>query len=107
MNALDSAVREGARFGSRWQNYTVGDYTTAVKNKVQNYATSYGFSGLDLTKVSVSVTNGVAGPEFITVTVTNHPLPLTILSKFGAPALTVSRSVSFRWECAGMAVKCP
>ena len=35
MNALDSAIREGARYGSKWKNYAVGDYRTAVKAKVQ------------------------------------------------------------------------
>lgn len=104
MNALDSALREGARFGSKWKNYAVGDYVTAVKTKVQNYATTYGFNGLDMTKISVSLTSSVSGTEYITVTATAHPIPLTILSKFGAPALTVTRAVSFRWECAGLIV---
>ena len=39
MNALNSALREGARYGSKWRNYAVGDYVTAVRDKVQQYAT--------------------------------------------------------------------
>ena len=100
MNALDSALREGARFGSKWKNYAVGDYRTAVKDKIQSYATTYGFNGLDLTKVSV--TTGGTNNEYITVTVTAHPIPLATLSRFlPVAALTLTRSVTFRWECAG------
>ena len=100
MNALDSAIREGARYGSKWKNYAIGDYRTAVKDKVQSYATTYGFNGLDLTKVSVNT--GGTNNEYITVTVTAHPIPLATLSRFlPVPALTLTRSVTFRWECAG------
>jgi len=100
MNALDSAIREGARYGSKWKNYAIGDYRTAVKDKVQSYATTYGFNGLDLTKVSVNT--GGTNNEYITVTVTAHPIPLATLSRFlPIPALTLTRSVTFRWECAG------
>ena len=74
MNALDSALREGARFGSKWKNYAVGDYRTAVKDKIQSYATTYGFNGLDLTKVAVNTVD--INNEFITVTVTAHSIPL-------------------------------
>jgi len=100
MNALDSAIREGARYGSKWKNYAIGDYRTAVKDKVQSYATTYGFNGLDLTKVSVNT--GGTNNEYITVTVTAHPIPLATLSRFmPVPPLTLTRSVTFRWECAG------
>ena len=103
MNALDSALREGARFGSKWKNYAVGDYRTAVKDKIQSYATTYGFNGLDLTKVAVN-TGGINN-EFITVTVTAHPIPLATLSRFmPVPPLTLTRSVTFRWECAAVPV---
>ena len=103
MNALDSAIREGARYGSKWKNYAIGDYRTAVKDKVQSYATTYGFNGLDLTKVSVN-TGGINN-EFITVTVTAHPIPLATLSRFmPVPPLTLTRSVTFRWECAAVPV---
>ena len=104
MNALDSALREGARYGSKWRNYAVGDYVTAVKNRVQQYATVYGFNGLDPNLVNVFTTNGGSGAvEYITVTVTAHPIPLPILTNFlGVPALTLTRSVRYRWECAAL-----
>jgi len=105
MNALDSALREGARYGSKWRDWAAGDYTTAVKTKVQGYATIYGFNGLDLTKVSVAVayvgTQPI--PETITVTVTAHPIPLPILSRFMfVPPLTLTRTITYRTECAGL-----
>jgi Flp pilus assembly protein TadG len=102
MNALDSALREGARYGSKWRDYAVGDYQTAVKTKVQDYATAYGFSGLDLTRVSVTI-GPVGAIQYITVTATAHPIPLEVLGRFlGVPALSITRSVTFRWECAGL-----
>lgn len=103
MNALDSALREGARFASRWRDFAVGDYVTDTKTRVQQYATTYGFNGLDLNLVGVDTTqvNGIV--EYVTVTVAAHPIPLPILSNFlGVPALSITRSVSFRWECAGL-----
>lgn len=103
MNALNSALREGARFGSRWENFSKGDPTTAIKARVQNYATVYGFSGLDLSKISVTTTASPSSPvEFVTVAANAHPIPLPIMSRFlGVPALSLTRSVNYRYECAG------
>lgn len=102
MNALNSALREGARYGSRAKSYPLGAYVTEVKSKVQSYATSYGFNGLDMNLVNVT-TSGPPDYQIITVTVTNHPIPLPVLSNFlGVPSLSLSRSVSFRWECTGL-----
>jgi Flp pilus assembly protein TadG len=108
MNALNSALREGARFGSRVADFSTGDPATLIKGKVQQYATTYGFSGLDVSKINVSTTNNSAGwVEYVTVAAAAHPIPLPILGSFlGVPALTVTRSASYRWECAGLAV-CP
>lgn len=103
MNALNSALREGARYAARWDDYAVGDYVTSTKNKVQDYAATYGFNGLDLNLVTVAVTGAAPKYEYVTVSVTNHPIPLPILTNFlGVPALTLTRSVTFRWECAGL-----
>src|SRR4030095_8868595 len=103
MNALDSALREGCRFGSKIK--TLGTtYSDQVKAKVQEYANQYGFSGMDTSRVTVSLTNNAGGqPELMTVTATAHPIPLQILSRFlGVPNLSITRAVSFRWECAGL-----
>lgn len=104
VNALNSALREGGRYGSKIKNYVTTDYVTVVKAKVQQYATVYGFNGLDLTKVTVAVNHvGPQDYQYITVTVTAHPIPLPILTRYlGVPALTVTRTVAYRWECAGL-----
>jgi len=103
MNALDSALREAARFLSHTKTLETIDYTTAGKNRVQMYATQYGFNALDLSKISVTLTAGAVNTDYVTVTATNHPIPLQILNKFlGVPNLSLTRSVSFRWECTGM-----
>ena len=102
MNALNSALREGARYGSRAKSYPLGAYVAEVKAKVQSYAAIYGFNGLDMNLVNVT-TSGPPDYQIITVTVTNHPIPLPILTNFlGVPALSLTRSVSFRWEFTGL-----
>ena len=43
-----------------------------------------------------------AAPEYVTVTVTAHPVPLPVLGKFlGISPFTVTRSVRYRWERTG------
>jgi Flp pilus assembly protein TadG len=100
MNALDSALREGGRYGSKWRVSTNLAYSDSVKSKVKQYANAYGFAGLDTSLMTVAWDK--TPPEYMTVTVTAHPIPLSILSKFGAPALRITRSIVFRWECAGL-----
>jgi len=104
MNALNSALREGTRFGSKIKNVGNYDYNTMVKTKIQEYANQYGFVGLDTSKITVSLTNSSGSNiEFMTVTATAHPIPLQILGRFlGVPNLSVTRSVMFRYECAGL-----
>ena len=106
LNALDSALREGARYGSKIKNVDAYDYSTLVKTKIQEYATQYGFSGLDLSKITVGLTYSVGTKvEAITATATAHPIPLQVLGRFlGVPDLSVTRTVVFRYECAGLSV---
>ena len=103
LNAINSALREGARYGStlRESDFSGGGYVAAVKTKVQNYATVFGYNSLDMTKVAVTTD----GPpiQFVTVTVTAHPVPLPVLGKFlGLSPLSVTRSVTYRWERAAL-----
>jgi Flp pilus assembly protein TadG len=103
LNAINSALREGARYGStlRESDFSGGGYVAAVKAKVQNYATVFGYNSLDMTKVAVTTD----GPpiQFVTVTVTAHPVPLPVLGKFlGLSPLSVTRSVTYRWERAAL-----
>jgi Flp pilus assembly protein TadG len=105
LNAINSALREGARFAStlRQVDFDDGSYTAAVKAKVQNYAAVFGYNSLDMTKVTVSTTLVSGNIEYITVAATAHPLPLPVLGKFiGVPPLTVTRAISYRWERAGI-----
>ena len=105
LNALNSALREGSRYASKVKNIQNYSYNTLVKTKVKEYANQYGFVGMDTSKVSVTlnVVNGTI--EYISVTATAHPIPLQTLGRFlGAPALSVTRSAMFRYECAGMSV---
>lgn len=96
LNAINAGLREGARFASTWKDFAV-DPTAAVRAKVRQTAAVFGYNSVDLTKVSV-----VSDGEFVTVTVTAHPVPLPVLGKFlGIAPFTVTRSVAYRWERAG------
>src|SRR5215510_3879701 len=81
LNALDSALREGARYGGKLRDFT-GSYDTIVKQHIQDYADQFGFTGLDMSKISVAWDKTVPMPEYITVTATAHPIPLQILGRF-------------------------
>jgi Flp pilus assembly protein TadG len=104
LNALDSAMREGTRFGSSIRDSPSTDYTTIVKTKVQEYATQYGFTGLNPALITVNRINNSGGTlEAISATVTAHPIPLQILNRFlGVPNLSVTRTVMFRYTCAAV-----
>jgi Flp pilus assembly protein TadG len=102
MNALQSALREGARAGGKMKDYTTAYYQDTIKARIKGYANQFGFVGLDTTKISVAW-DVTPDPQLITVTVTNHPIPMQILGRFlGVPSLSVTRSVVYRWECAGI-----
>lgn len=106
LNAINSGLREGARYGStlRESDFTGGTYVDSIKAKVKNYTNVFGYNSLDTTRVNVTTTNSPSGViEFVTVTVAAHPLPLPVLGGFlGLPPLTVTRSLSYRWERAGL-----
>jgi hypothetical protein len=75
--------------------------TAAVKAKMQLTSAVFGYKSLDLTTVSV-VPDVPTAPEYVTVTVTAHPVPLPVLGKFLRLApFTVTRSVRYRWERTG------
>ena len=104
MNALDSALREGGRYGSRWKDFRVAGFSDSVKTRVREYGDAFGFPALDTSRVTVTTTNNADGNvEFITITMTNHPIPLQIFGNFlGVQPLSISRTVNYRWECAGL-----
>jgi Flp pilus assembly protein TadG len=101
LNAINAGLREGARFASTWKDLVAVDPTAAVRAKVQQSASVFGYNSLDMTKVAVTNSGG-ANPEYVTVTVTAHPVPLPVLGKFlGIAPFTVTRSVTYRHERAG------
>ena len=105
LNAINSALREGARYAStlRDSDISSANFATNVKTKVQNYAAVFGYNSLDVTKVSVTLDAALPNTQYITVAVTAHPLPLPVLRSFiGVPPLTVTRAISYRWERAGL-----
>jgi len=105
LNAINSGLREGARYASTLRESDLAGtaYVADVKTRVMNYATVFGYNSLDTTKISVAVDVALPNTQYITVSVTAHPLPLPVLTRFiGVPALTVTRAVSYRWERAGL-----
>ena len=106
LNAINSALREGARYAATYKNFSVGTPTDSVKARVQQYATVFGYNSLNMNLVTFSVINNTASPptpEYVQVTVTAHPLPLPILTGFlGVSPLTVTRTVRYRWERAAL-----
>jgi len=101
LNAMNAALREGARYGSVLKNLAV-DPSVAVKAKVQQTAAVFGYKSLDMTKVTVT-TSGPPDYKYVTVTIAAHPVPLPVIGRFlGLTPLTVTRSVTYRSERAPM-----
>ena len=104
LNAINAALREGARTASTRKDL-ISDLpaaTTAVKAKMQQTSAVFGYKSLDLNTVTV-VPDIPTAPGYVTVTVTAHPVPLPVLGKFLRLApFTVTRSVRYRWERAGI-----
>ena len=97
LNAINAALREGARYGSVLKSISV-DPSVAVKAQVQQSAAVFGFKTLDMSKVTVT-TSGAPDYEYVTVTITAHPVPLPVIGRFlGLTPLTVTRSVTYRSE---------
>lgn len=100
LNAMNAALREGARLASVWKDLAV-DPTSAVRVRVLQTASVFGYNSVDTNTVSVTPDDAIA-PEYVTVTITAHPVPLPVLGKFlGIAPFTVTRSVRYRWERTG------
>ena len=110
LNAINSGLREGARYAStlRYSDVEAAGFAASVKTKVQNYAAVFGYNSLDITKVGVALDVPLPNTQYFTVSVSAHPLPLPVLSGFlGIPPLSVTRSVTYRWERAGLPPTAP
>jgi Flp pilus assembly protein TadG len=98
LNAINASLREGARLASVWRDLAVGNPQSAVRKKVKAMGSVFGYSSIDTNLVTLTVDNAAA-PEFVTVTITAHPVPLPVLGRFlGISPFTITRSVRYRWE---------
>ena len=91
LNNINSSLREGARYGAAMETPTVG----AIKAEITRFSTAWA-NPIDVNQVTVNVT-----PPNIVVSVTNYPITLPTLGAFlniAGRRITVSRTVSFRWE---------
>jgi Flp pilus assembly protein TadG len=98
LNAMNAALREGARLASVLKSPTDPSAQSDVRKKVRAMSTVFGYNSIDTTLVTLNV-DDPAAPEYLTVTVTAHPVPLPVLGKFlGISPFSVTRSVRYRWE---------
>lgn len=94
LNALHSALREGARMLAADKDADQVSHQTLAKARMLSFSQAFGFP-IDTSQVTITYTLG--GPN-VTVGVTNYPL-FTGLNFIGnLQALTVTRSVIFRHE---------
>ena len=94
MNALTSALRDGARMAATDQYADSAARQTVIKTRMQQFSSAFGFP-LDTTYVTINYVPG--GPD-VTVSVTNYPLFAGLNFFGGLQSMTVTRSVVFRHE---------
>ena len=97
LNALNSALREGARMASTQSDPWA--QRNAIKARMLTFSSAFGF-GIDTSRVSItpSVSPAPAGTTTVTVSVTNYTL-FSGLNFLGTlQNVQVSRTASFRWE---------
>jgi Flp pilus assembly protein TadG len=91
LNNINSSLREGARFGAA----QIAPDVTQIKAEITRFSSAWG-NPINTSLVTVNV-----GPPDIVVSVTNYPITLPTLGGFlriAGRQITVSRTVSFRWE---------
>lgn len=100
LNNINSSLREGARYGAAMEVPTVD----AIKAEITRFSSAWG-NPINTALVTVNV-----GPPDIVVSVTNYPITLPTLGAFlniAGRQITVSRTVSFRWERSCPVSGCP
>jgi Flp pilus assembly protein TadG len=99
LNAINSGLREGARTASVMKDIVGSAAQSIVRQRVQATASVFGYSSVDTNLVTLVLTPNATAPEFVTVQVTAHPVPLPVLGRFlGLAPFTITRSVRYRWE---------
>jgi Flp pilus assembly protein TadG len=102
LNAINAGLRESARFASVAREEDMATITSQVRVQILRTTAVWGYNSLDTTTVSVTLTPDASGTEYVTVTVTAHPVPLPVLGRFlGLSPFSLTRSVRYRWERAG------
>jgi Flp pilus assembly protein TadG len=96
LNALHTALREGARMAAADQYADSATHIVSVKGRMANFSTAFGFT-IDTSQVTVAY---VPGGADVTVSVTNYPIFSGLNFLGGLQSITVSRSVVFRHEFA-------
>ena len=98
INNLNSAVREGARFGAVRQNLTPA--IDSVKTRVQSYWQTVGTDSLPKALITVAETTDASGLRSVLVRVSNYQYktmtPLAPL--FGMGTMTFTRTAVYRQE---------
>src|SRR5689334_15055547 len=93
LNATNSALREGARLASVMKDPTAAGSQSLVRKRVKAMGAVFGYSSIDTTKVTLTLTTNPAGTEYVIVAVTAHPVPLPVLGKFlGISPFSLTRS---------------
>ena len=96
LNALNSALRDGARMAAADQFPDSVTRQTVIKGRMHQFSSAFGFP-IDTSQVTITYTPG--GPD-VTVSVTNYPL-FAGMNFFGnLQSILVTRSVVFRHEWA-------
>lgn len=96
LNAMNSALRESARLASVMKDPTAAGSQSAVRKKAISISSVFGYSSLDTNRVTLTTDTPT---QYVTVTITAHPVPLPVLGRFlGLAPFTVTRSIKYRWE---------
>jgi len=98
INNLNSAVREGARFGAVRQNLTPA--IDSVKTRVQSYWQTVGTDSLPKALITVKDTTDASNLHSVLVRVSNYQYkPMTpMASFFGMGTLSFTRTAIYRQE---------
>lgn len=96
LNALHTALREGARMAAADQYADSASHRTAIKARMRDFSTAFGFP-IDTGLVTVAY---VPGGADVTVSVTAYPIFAGLNFIGGLSSITVTRSVVFRHEFA-------
>ena len=94
MNALTSALREGARTASTLDSIvTVPSRTDSVRATIHRFSSAFGYT-VDTSRVTVDASSTTE----VRVSVTNYPLFAGLTFVGGLNAITVTRTAVFRCE---------